>query len=305
MFNNLINNKMTNRIFLTGISVAMILATSCGGRANNQAVVKGIEQQEVAVQTETTVAKQPDIDFGSSLAPAEIGEFVSPDNDAEDDTYLYSADPNGKFFHFEGFVSQGDSQWDTFWKYEEEFTASSTLAPSGANRYGAENLRNDIHRNEGGGIRATAWVEGAAGYGVGENVKMSVKTKAQLEGKDDEINFRSLLIVNGYAKDAATWKNNSRVKILRLYVGDKHWCDLHLEDIIKPQIFDFPENLQIYPAKSGKQIPEKNRLDEDDNPKTLVYQTDLSFEIIEVYRGERFDDTCITGIALNVQGGIY
>ena len=194
----------------------------------------------------------------------------------------------------------------SFWRYEEEFTASSTLPPSGVARYNAENLQN-TYREEGGSIRTTAWCEGVAGYGIGEHVKMSVKTKAQLEGKDDEIYFMSLLIVNGYARDTTVWKNNSRVKILRLYVGDKHWCDLHLSDIIKPQIFNIPS---IFPAKSGRKIPETGKfakpLDyEYEWPNTPVYQTDLIFEIIEVYRGDKFDDTCITGIALNVQGGIY
>jgi len=122
---------------------------------------------------------------------------------------------------------------------------------------------------------------------------MSITTKAEIEGRDDEIRFRSLLIVNGYAKDAATWKNNTRVKVLRLYVGDRHWCDLHLEDVIKPQIFNFPDGLQIYPVKSGRKIQAGG------------FRTDLSFEIMEVYPGDKFDDTCITGIALDVAGGIY
>ena len=138
---------------------------------------------------------------------------------------------------------------------------------------------------------------------------MSVKTKSHAKGADDEIRFCSLLIVNGYAKDATAWKNNSRVKTLRLYVGDRHWCDLHLQDVIKPQIFDFPDNLHIYPAKQGRIIPEKGAftipLADEDNPGTPVFQTDLHFEIVEVYRGDKFDDTCITGIALNVTGGIY
>ena len=241
------------------------------------------------------VVEQSEIPLGSSLKPSEIGEFATfdPDNGSDDGTYPYRADPDGKYFHFEGFVSDGNSQWDTFSVYEEEFTASSTLPASRAIRYDAENLRNDTHREEGGGIRATTWCEGTPGYGIGERIRMSITTKAEIEGRDDEIRFRSLLIVNGYAKDAATWKNNTRVKVLRLYVGDRHWCDLHLEDVIKPQIFNFPDGLQIYPVKSGRKI------------QTGGFRTDLSFEIMEVYPGDKFNDTCITGIALDVAGGIY
>jgi hypothetical protein len=130
------------------------------------------------------------------------------------------------------------------------------------------------------------------------------------EGKDEEIHFCSVMIVNGYARNETVWKNNSRVKLLRLFVDGKPWCDLHLDDIIKPQIFVFPENLHIYPAKSGQIISTEGAfavpLDNDSwNPKTSAYMNELKFEIIEVYRGDRFDDTCLTGIALDVRGGVY
>jgi hypothetical protein len=257
------------------------------------------------------------------LTPNEIGEFKTydPENSAEaedwDGTYLYRDDPNGKFYHFGSFVSDGDTQWDAFWEYKEKFTASSTLKPSNAISYDADNLRNDV--NQGGGNRATTWCEGVPGYGIGERINMSVITKAVYMDKEEEICFWMLMIVNGYAKDATTWKNNTRVQILRLYVGGNPWCDLQLNDVMKPQVFRLPEDLYIYPGKSGRKIPEKDAfttpLNYDDfydpssprafSPKIPVFQTDLSFEIIEVYPGDKFDDTCITGIALNTTGGIY
>jgi hypothetical protein len=153
-------------------------------------------------------------------------------------------------------------------------------------------------------------VRGVAGYGVGESVTMRVRSKASLDGRADEIHFLSVMIVNGYARDATTWKNNSRVKILRLYINDMFWCDFHLKDIMRPQIFELPESLHIYPAKSGKKIPAKGAFtnllnDENDYLETPVYQMELVFEIRDVYAGDKFDDTCITGIALDVRGGIY
>jgi len=298
--------------FFSIIAALFILAASCVQRQNKtQALSIGDMSAEAGNAGVIAETDKEEIALGSPVKPSQVGEFIAPDDDPDDDSYPYRAAPDGKYFHFEGFVSDGDTPWDTFRAYEEVFTSSSTLPPSGVASYGAENLRNDRYRDKGGGVRATAWVEGVAGYGVGERVTMSVKTKAQIEGQDDEIRFRSLLVVNGYAKDATTWKNNSRVKILRLFVGEIHWCDLHLDDIIKPQIFHFPDNLYIYPAKSGRKIPEQGKFakpsdyEDEDWSKTPVYQTDLTFEIIEVYRGERFDDTCITGIALDVMGGIY
>ena len=297
----------------------MIFAASCGQQqpkaTDGTAVAPSAITEETVsppAMTEESVAPSAT----TVLTPSEIGEFVNPvgDNDNfEDDTYPFLKNPNGKYYHFETYVSLGDSPWDTFWEYEETFTATSTLAPSGNTRYDANNLSNGQYKGGEGndsGNRTVAWCEGVKGYGIGERVNMCIKSMAQYDN-DDEIYFTSLMIVNGYAKNETTWKNNTRVKILRLYVGDTYWCDLHLTDVIKPQIFHLPNQLKIYPSKSGKKIPKVGiyakpaNYESDFFPKTSPYQTDLSFEIIEVYPGDKYDDTCITGIAVDVRGGIY
>jgi len=248
------------------------------------------------------------------LTLSEIGEFVSLLTEADSthpnwgSTDSFKDDPNGEYYHFDSFVSGGDTQWDGF-MYGEEFTAASTLAPQGKTNYSAENLRNTPSWTspatyEYGGKRGITWCEGVKGYGIGERVTMSITTKAYYE---DVTSFYRVLIVNGFARNAATWQNNARVKILRLHVGGKPWCDLYLSDIMKPQIFRLPAKLHIYPSKAGKKIPAKGAFTEKvDNTEFPVYQTDLSFEIIEVYPGDKYDDTCITGIALDVySGGVY
>ena len=249
-----------------------------------------------------------------ALSPVRIGEFAASDENSDDGTYPYRPDPKGKYYHFYDFMMGGDSQWDVFLYYEEQFTATSTLPPIKGITYGPENLLNGVVWGErrDGGNREDVWCEGVKGYGFGERVNMRVITKAWYDN-DDNIYFTDLMIVNGHAKNETTWKNNSRVKTLRLYAGGEPWCDLQLKDTIKPQIFALGENLRIYPAKSGKAIPEHGALAEYirnlnpniEIPKTPTYQTDLSFEIVEVYRGAKYDDTCITGIALNVYGGLY
>jgi len=246
-----------------------------------------------------------------SLQPSKIGEFATFGKNPEDENDWFVSNPNGEFYHFWSYVGYGDSQWDVFCGYEESFTASSTLAPTANYSYGADNLSNEkmLRNYRIGGFRDAAWCEGVKGYGIGERVNMSIRTKSCNEGNDNDICFTGLMIVNGYAKDAATWKNNSRVKTLRLYVGGKPWCDLQLKDTIKPQIFEFEKAYRIYPAKSGKKIPEKGAFTkpckECGVEKVPVYQTDLTFEIVEVYPGSKYDDTCITGIALDVSGGLY
>jgi uncharacterized protein (TIGR02145 family) len=243
-----------------------------------------------------------------SLTPSEIGEFASVGlaNPNDGDAYYFHADPNGKYYHFGSFVSDGDTQWDGLW-YSEKFTATSTLAPQGKVNYSAENLQNDkaAEDRKVGGIRGTTWCEGVKGYGTGERVTMSIETRAAY---NDVVSFDALLIVNGYAKDAAAWKNNTRVKTLRLYVGGRAWCDLQLSDVMKPQIFTLPDDLHIVPAKSGKVVSKAAASTEETNEgnRFPAYKTDLTFEIIKVYPGDKYDDTCITGIALDIlTSGVY
>ena len=319
---------------LSIIIAIMLLATSCG-QSQSKTTVQNSDNLSIAPEEQTgenvlqkndeLAAVEIEDDEESltppTLSPEYIDEFARPysqkeiDSGAGDGTYNFQPDPNGKYYHYESFVGDGNSQWDAIWIYEEKFTATSTLAPSGNTRYDAENLRNDKLRDEGGGDRTVAWCEGVKGYGIGERITMSVRTKGACSENDDKVYFYSLMIVNGYAKDETTWKNNSRVKLLRLYVGDKHWCDLHLTDTIKPQLFMFYTDLGIFITQCGKKIPEKGAFSKPPDysftsgcwysPETPVYQTDLTFEILEVYPGDKYDDTCITGIALNSAGGIY
>jgi hypothetical protein len=238
-------------------------------------------------------------------------EFAAFGENPEDENDLFTVSPNGEFYHFNAYTSYGDSQWDALLAYEEHFTASSSLPPtSNGIKYEADNLSNEIRIDDNlvGGARNTTWCEGVKGYGVGEWVTMSIRTKSSLMDWNENICFTELMIVNGYAKDAVTWKNNTRVKTLRLFAGDTHWCDLHLDDVIKPQVFDLEQAGWIFPSNSGKQIPLKGAFSTsraDEYPEIPVYQTDLKFEIVEVYPGDKYDDTCITGIAVNVYGGIY
>ena len=239
------------------------------------------------------------------LTPYEIDNFArymtAAEMELEGGAYDFINDPNGEYYHFIGYVSGGDSQWDGL-SYEEEFSASSVLAPQGNTRYDATNLQNNTTF---GGSRATTWCEGVEGHGIGERINMRTTTRGDYS--EDGTGFSALMIVNGYARNQTTWKNNGRVKILRLYVGDRRWCDLHLRDVIRPQVFIFPEHLLIKPHISGKKVipAENEQYDEYDRIVNWTYQTDLSFEIVEVYAGDKYEDTCITGIALDAYSGVY
>ena len=302
------------------VGLMICILASCGGGASGGTKSGTTLELPVPEQTTTNQSFQDAKKLfpGNVLAPQIIGKYVSSGYNSEDDTYPFVPDPDGNYYHFESFVTMGDSPWDIFEKYQETFTASSTLVPSKTISYDANNLRNEQRTEDGerggGGNRSTTWCEGVKGYGIGECITMSVRTKAQIAGKEGEICFTEVMIVNGYAKNATVWKNNSRVKTLNLSINGEHWCTFQLKDVIYPQIFYLPDDLHIYPAKSGKKIPGrgafKNALDdaydeEGYDEKWPVYQTDLVFEILEVFPGEKYDDTCITGIALDVRGGVY
>ncbi|MCL2260816.1 MAG: fibrobacter succinogenes major paralogous domain-containing protein [Fibromonadales bacterium] len=143
-----------------------------------------------------------------------------------------------------------------------EWTASSVLAPQGKTHYYAANLGN--------GDNSNTWCEGVKGQGIGERVNAKITGFANSHVK-------SLVIVNGFARNQTTWQNNSRIKTLRLYVGDRHLSDFPISDNIKPQTIQLPETL---PLSTNK-----------------LY---LSFEIMEVYPGSKYDDLCVTGISFEI-----
>jgi len=198
------------------------------------------------------------------IRPYAIGRFFlfNPDND---EIYL-SEDDSGESFGFYEDFTGGCSVWEAVMEggYREEWKATSTLAPYNGINYNAENL--------GSASRGAAWCEGAGGYGIGESVSVD-KTITTVSGAD--IDYTTLCIVNGYAKSRELWKDNSRVKTLKMYLNGEPYAYISLVDIIKPQYFA----LYDIKVKSGE-------------------TTRFRFEIVEVYEGEKYEDTCLTGIRI-------
>lgn len=147
-------------------------------------------------------------------------------------------------------------------------SASSTLKSSGSNNYGAENVcvQNNIQ----------AWVEGSDGSGIGEYIE--IKRKLDVSDKDYGVDYTEICIVNGYIKNEKVWKNNNRVKTLAFYYNDEYICDIELEDTYSPQTISL-EEYNIH-ADSGEEVSFK-------------------FEIKDIYKGDKYDDTAITGIIMD------
>lgn len=205
----------------------------------------------------------------------DIREFYADDPEA-DGAFSYTEDPNGTVYGFEDDLTDGCSVWCSIGDYNSEVSATSALDPIGDNTYDAENIADRD--------RTTAWVEGVDGDGIGEKIFIN---RTYWRGGDvnpdtvstnyDSIFFPQLMVVNGLAKSEDAYKKNGRVKSLKMYFNDEYICTLELEDTLKPQYISlFGLHLS---AKSGE-------------------ESRFTFEIEDVYKGTKYDDTAITGIEI-------
>lgn len=147
-------------------------------------------------------------------------------------------------------------------------TASSTLKSNGTISYGAENVCNQNNTQ--------AWVEGSEGSGIGEYIE--IKRRLDVSDKNYGVDYTEICIVNGYIKNEKVWKNNNRVKTLAFYYNGEYICDIELEDTYSPQIISL-EKYNIH-ADSGEEAVFK-------------------YVIKDVYKGDKYDDTAITGIIMD------
>ena len=136
-----------------------------------------------------------------------------------------------------------------------KITASSRLANQGTNNYNEKNLH-DFYAN-------TPWVEGVKGYGIGEWVEYTFKA--------NNPRITTIVILNGYNKSQSAWKNNSRVKKLKVYIKGKPVAILNLEDTRCTQMFEI-------------------------DPVTDTKEWTMKFEIVDVYKGDKWDDTALSEI---------
>lgn len=145
-------------------------------------------------------------------------------------------------------------------------TASSELNSQGKNTYAAKNAHDLNYKN--------AWVEGVPGYGIGEYLLYSFSAQSP--------RVNQIIVVNGYVKSESAWKNNSRVKKLKVYKNDKPIAILHLEDKRASQYFD------LEPLGYN----DRENYDELENKPDWT----IKFEILEVYKGDKYDDVVLSEI---------
>lgn len=148
----------------------------------------------------------------------------------------------------------------------KNITASSSLNPQGNNSYEAKNAH-DLNYKK-------AWAEGVPGYGIGEYLVYHFVPESPRINK--------IIVVNGYVKSKSAYNNNSRVKKLKVYINDKPYAILNLKDVIAEQSFEVE--------------PIGNNDRKDWNKLKTQSEWTLKFEILEVYKGLKYDDVVISEI---------
>lgn len=204
----------------------------------------------------------------SKIYPKWIRKFIGFDNDNQ---CVYSDD--GEFFGWKENFWGGCSSWCSVSEYSNEVTASSTLKSHGKFSYSPENVSNEE--------RGNSWVEGVDGDGIGEYIEITQACLVRDEKYETDIGFTELCIVNGYAATEKNWKENNRIKELKMYFADEYIGTIVLEDTIYPQYIDISSlNLKVANGEKAK----------------------FRFEIADVYNGEKYEDTCLTGLLIEFSG---
>jgi hypothetical protein len=144
----------------------------------------------------------------------------------------------------------------------KSINASSELKENSGIKYAPKNAH-DFDKN-------TAWIEGKPDYGIGEYIEYCFDF-SKMKGSEEGLGIDRILLANGYKKNKQTWKNNARVKQLKIYLNNKPFAILNLLDSFEIQTID---NIEItFPANK---------------------ETKLKFKITQVYEGIKYKDTAIS-----------
>jgi hypothetical protein len=165
---------------------------------------------------------------------------------------------------------EGDSFEDIF----DSITvrSSSALPAKEGNYY-------DASRAHDHGLHS-AWVEGAKGDGVGEYLEYTTRVTPGQHPADAAIT--GLIVFNGYRKTRQSWRDNNRIRRLRMSVNGKPYGIITLADSYTQQ------QVQVGSVK----LPPHS--------KTLV----MRFTIESVYPGAKYRDTALTELEF-FGNGIY
>jgi len=194
------------------------------------------------------------------------GEFLGKNVSHGQKRYLVLYLNSSRIYFFN---ETNECVWHIERGYENEFFSRSVAVASselkeGNITYSSENLSNRF--------LLQPWVEGTAESGIGEKITFSPDTTSYWNKSP----YSGILISNGYVdyNKPYLYEYNNRIKKIRVNGGNPNeYLYFELEDTPQLQKFDLEKNIHL----------------------DIKY---LEIEIMEVYRGTRYDDTCINLILL-------
>lgn len=164
-----------------------------------------------------------------------------------------------------GDYNYGSEVWGDYGQFTA--TASSFLNDNGV-LFEPEAVKYEV------GTRQRCWAEGVAGPGIGEWLELAFAEKKRLRGIDliNGFNQSGLIPNRDYSQERVIqkFKENNRIKRLRVLADGKSIGVFDLADMFSPQRIFFP----------GPPVVAKT----------------IRLEIAEVYPGSKFDDTCLGGV---------
>ncbi|NLW48798.1 MAG: DUF4424 family protein [Firmicutes bacterium] len=168
--------------------------------------------------------------------------------------------PPGQLDHTSWYVFNKDKYYFDFHNYQAK--ASSVL--QGKDEYKAMNVADLSSRS--------AWVEGVKGDGIGESITLTLKKP---------IKVNQIGIIPGYTKSRELYFANNRVAEVKIVIDDTY--------TITKSLADEYVSFSPYSPKAYQMID----LGKYNKPVTNIVIT-----ITKVYKGSKYDDTCISEILL-------
>lgn len=131
------------------------------------------------------------------------------------------------------------------------------------------------------GNYSTPWVEGASDFGKNQKIKIKLYGTASKYSAGNYYAVTHLYLLNGFRKTEKTYYENNRVKTLKLWVNGKDCGTVELKD------------------KPYKAINDFNFAYEADLVTTRLGSVEtIEIEILDVYKGTKYNDTCISEIVI-------
>ncbi len=200
------------------------------------------------------------------LRPSRLGQYYSTQ---ESDPWIVE-DENGVLFGYmeDVWVDEGPMPQMNSLRFFIDGEASSVLESHGDYYYDAAYAAMSS--------RDTTWAEGVVGDGIGEYLEIQQLDEKYEEATiDGKLYFGEMCIVTGCARNETVWSRNNRAKTLNFYFEGELVAVLELEDTMLPQYIDLSE-LDLH-VLNGE-------------------MANFRYEILDVYDGEWYDVTCITGV---------